>query len=79
MSPEGGGVLGISLRDAAGLPVPYADVRAEVDGGVRLEPVRETERRGEYSAGVRWPRGVTRAHLQVTVNGVMRFEETLTP
>lgn len=79
VSPEGGGVLGISLRDAAGLPVPYADVRAEVDGGVRLEPVRETERRGEYSAGVRWPRGVTRAHLQVTVNGVMRFEETLTP
>lgn len=79
VSPEGGGVLGISLRDAAGHPVPYADVRAEVDGGVGLEPVREAERRGEYTAAVRWPRGVGRARLQVTVNGVMRFEETLTP
>jgi len=79
VSPEGGGVLGLSLRDAAGHPVPYADVRAEVDGGVRLEPVRESERRGEYTAAVRWPRGLTRARLQVTVNGVVRFEETLNP
>jgi hypothetical protein len=79
VSPEGGGVLGLSLHDAAGLPLPYADVRAEVDGGVRLEPLRESERRGEYTAALRWPSGLPRAHLQVTVNGVMRFDETLTP
>ena len=79
VSPAGSGVLGVTLRDAEGLPVPYADVRAEVDGGVYAGPVREAERRGEYAAELRWPRGLASARVRLTVNGAVRFEDVVAP
>jgi hypothetical protein len=79
LSPAGAGTLGITLRDAEGGPVPYADVRVEAGDGVLVEPVREAERRGEYAAALRWPRGLARTRVRVTVNGAVRFEEDVAP
>ncbi len=79
VSPAGSGTLGVTLRDAEGLPVPYAEVRAEVDGGVYVGPVREAVRRGEYAAELRWPRGLTSARVRLTVNGAARFEDVVSP
>ncbi len=73
----GDGVLGVTLRGGDGAPVPYADVRVESPDGLAVGSVREADARGDYTAAVRWPEGATRARLRFTVNGVERFEETV--
>ncbi len=72
--PNGDGVLGLSLRGGDGTPVTYADVDVESDAGLHVDAVREADARGDYTASVRWSRGVTRARLRVTVNHVETFD-----
>ncbi len=76
--PTGAGVLGLTLRGLDGVPISYADVDIEPGADLAVEAVREAERRGEYSALVRWAPGATRARLRVTVNRAARFEAEVT-
>ncbi|MFO0606881.1 MAG: hypothetical protein U0324_27155 [Polyangiales bacterium] len=73
----GEGVVAVRLADAEGNEVPYADVRAEADRGVTVEPLREARERGAYTAAVHWPRGVTRARFRFSINGADAFEEEI--
>lgn len=73
----GESLLSIRLRDAEGHGVPYADIRVTADEGVTTEPLRESSERGVYTADVHWPRGVAHARFAFSINGAVRFEETL--
>jgi hypothetical protein len=69
------GALSLRLRDAAGEPVSLARIEAAATAGVTIDPVRETEQRGVYTATVRWPRGVRATRVSFTVNEALRFDE----
>lgn len=76
----GEGVLTVTLRDAEGYAVPYANVTVDAGPEVAVSPMREESERGVYRAPVFWrgadPPALT---LRVTLNGRVRFEERVTP
>lgn len=65
----------VRLTDAGGLPLAYAEVRATVNEGAQIEPFREAEERGVYTATLRWRRGLAGLRMHFTVNGGLDFEE----
>lgn len=70
--------LSIDLHDAEGRPVSLATVdvtAAEPD--VVLDPLRETDPRGRYTAGVRLPVTVRELHLRVVINRTLTLEEAV--
>jgi len=69
------GVLSLRLRDAAGEPVSLARVEAMGSDGVTVDPVRETDQRGVYTATVRWPRGVRSCRVRFTINEALQFDQ----
>ncbi|MFO0607613.1 MAG: hypothetical protein U0324_30910 [Polyangiales bacterium] len=69
------GVLSLRLRDSAGEPVSLARVEASATDGVTVDPVRETDQRGVYTATVRWPRGVRATRVRFTINEALQFDQ----
>jgi hypothetical protein len=69
------GVLSLRLRDATGEPVSLARVEASASEGVTVDPVRETDQRGVYTATVRWPRGVRSTRVRFTINEALQFDQ----
>ena len=71
------GTLAVSLRDAEGRTLSLAAIDVAGDPGVTADPMRETDVRGTYGAGLRYPRGLRTARLRFTVNHAAVFEETV--
>jgi hypothetical protein len=69
--------LSIDLHDAEGRPVSLATVDVAADPGVVVEPLRENEPRGRYTAGVRLPTAMRQARLRFTINRALTLEETV--
>ena len=69
------GSLSLRLHDAVGEPVSLARVEAVASNGVVVDPVRETEQRGVYTATLHWPRGVRACRVGFTVNEALHFEQ----
>lgn len=70
-------VVVLQLSDGAGMPVSYANITATVSPGASIEPFRETDRRGTYTATVHWRRGVTGVRLRINVNDAEQFDYVL--
>jgi hypothetical protein len=67
----------LQLADGAGLPIPYANITTTVSAGAAVEPFRETDRRGTYTATVRWQRGIPGVRLRIRVNDADEFDYVL--
>lgn len=76
----GGGLrtLAVRLRDATGHPLPYAHIEVRANPGVSVDPLRESDERGVYTAMLRWNRD-TEVDLQLTVNGAISFTHHFGP
>lgn len=76
----GGGLrtLAVRLRDATGHPLPYARIEVRANPGVSVDPLRESDERGVYTAMLRWERN-TEVDLQLTVNGAISFTHHFGP
>lgn len=74
-SPAATTTITIDLHDAEGRPVSLADVNVAADPGVAVEPLRETEPRGRYTAGVQLPAALRQLHLRFTVNRTLTLVE----
>lgn len=69
------GLLTLTLTDAQGYAIPYADVVVTADSGVAVAALREQDARGVYRAAIFW-RGEapSRVHLRVTLNAQVSFD-----
>ena len=76
-SPTAASTLSVDLHDAEGRPVSLATVDVSADPDVAVDPLRETDPRGRYTAGVRLPLTRREARLRVTVNRAVTLDETL--
>jgi len=69
-------VINLSLSDAMGLPISYANVRVAGEG-VQAEAFREEARRGFYTALARLPPESQGLRLVFTVNDSVTFDYTI--
>jgi len=81
-APSGGttaaSTLSLDLSDAEGRPVSLASVEVTAtEPEVVIEPLRETDPRGRYTAGVRLPVTVRELHLRFVINRALTLEEAV--
>lgn len=70
--------LSLDLRDAEGRPVSLATLDVAAAGpDVVIAALRETETRGRYTAGLRFPVTARELRLRFTINHVLPLEEVV--
>lgn len=75
--PTATSTVSIDLHDAEGRPISLATVEVAGDPGVAIDPLREAEPRGRYTAGAQLPRALRELHLRFTVNRTLTIEDSI--